>query len=110
MKNEDMIASSLHGTWSFLSESTADLGYYEGRAYLVMHFMPDPMQALRSCDDDDDDDAFGAKNCSELRNHACSYDPQTGEKECVNTETSTVEWSDGTSGGGGGFERGTTRG
>jgi hypothetical protein len=75
---------------------------------MVMHFMPDPMQPIHSCDadaptdddhvddDDDNDDRKDDWNCSEVRNRACSYDPTTGRKECINTETSTVEWSDGT--------------
>lgn len=102
MKNEDLIGSALYGTWYFVTESTTDLGYYDGQAYMVMHFMPDPMQPIHSCDDNDDDDYDddinnnSTTNCNEEQNNVCNYDPQTGKKECINTEKSTVEWSDGT--------------
>ena len=80
MKNESLIASGLYGTWTFSTTTMTDVGYYKGRAYMVMHLMPDPMQ-VRSCQ---------LEGCSEASNQLCQH-----KKECVNTETTVVEWSDG---------------
>jgi hypothetical protein len=78
MKNDTI--RSLLGTWTFRKEVIADMGYYRVMAYLVMHLMPDPLQ-LYGCQ---------MQNCSELDNQVCQ------QGECLNTETNTVEWSDGT--------------
>lgn len=78
--NPELI-NQLYGTWTFVSQSEADLGYYKAKAYLVVHFMPDPSQTL-GCSKDD---------CSEFQNQLC----QDGGSVCVNTETAPVEWSDG---------------
>jgi hypothetical protein len=87
MKNESLIASGLYGTWTFATQAMTDIGYYKGRAYVIMHLMPDPMQA-RSCE---------LKECAELSNHVCQKQ-NDGKEECVSTETSVVEWSDGKNG------------
>ena len=71
---------SLVGTWTLKKEVTADMGYYKVLAYLVFHFMPDPL-AIYGCHLED---------CKETNNHVCQ------QGACLNTETSTVEWSDGT--------------
>lgn len=89
MKNESLIASGLYGTWTFATQTMTDVGYYKGRAYVVMHLMPDPMQ-VRSCQH---------KDCSEETNHLCqrSAPSQLGleTEECVDTENAIAEWSDG---------------
>jgi hypothetical protein len=96
MNNESLIASGLYGTWTFSTETMTDIGYYKGRAYVVMHLMADPMQ-IRSCQ---------LKDCLEQSNHLCqrtrtssknaSALPVLEEEEvCVDTESSIVEWSDG---------------
>ncbi|CAJ1968758.1 unnamed protein product [Cylindrotheca closterium] len=77
--NPELI-DQLYGTWTFVSQSEADLGYYKAKAYLVVHFMPDPSQTL-GCSKD---------GCSEFQNQLC----QGGGSACVNTETTPVEWSD----------------
>jgi hypothetical protein len=98
MKNESLIASGLYGTWTFVTQTMTDIGYYKGRAYVIMHLMPDPMQ-VRSCQ---------LKDCLEQSNQLCqrtsgrtlSTDSTTslqmfqGEEVCVSTENSIVEWSD----------------
>jgi hypothetical protein len=58
-----------------------------------MHLMPDPMQ-VKSCVIKGDDKK--QKACIEADNRACSHvGAKDNEKEeCVNTETSKVEWSD----------------
>ena len=75
------LVDQLYGTWTFVSQSEADLGYYKAKAYLVVHFMPDPSQTL-GCSRD---------NCFEFQNQLC----QDSGSTCVNTETTPVEWSDG---------------
>lgn len=80
MKNESLIASGLYGTWTFATQTMTDIGYYKGRAYVVMYLMPDPMQ-VRSCE---------LEECAEQSNQLCQH-----KKECVNTEETVVEWSDG---------------
>ena len=75
--------SGIYGTWTFTTETMTDVGYYKGLAYVVMHLMPDPMQ-VKSCI---------LKDCIEADNQACSH---TGaDHECLNTETTDAEWSDG---------------
>jgi hypothetical protein len=96
MKNESLIASGLYGTWTFATQTMTDIGYYKGRAYVILHLMPDPMQ-VRSCQ---------LKDCLEQSNHLCQRTTKTatsvlapeleGKEECIETETSVVEWSDGT--------------
>lgn len=97
MKNESLIASGLYGTWTFATQTMTDIGYYKGRAYVILHLMPDPMQ-VRSCQ---------KKGCVEASNHICHYQQQQGGsfsssseleghvEECIDTENAVVEWSDG---------------
>jgi hypothetical protein len=82
VSNEDYskLLDSLLGTWTLETHVKADLGYYKAKAFMVMHFMPDPLQ-IYGC---------RSKHCRELDNEVCQ------QGECVNTEDSTVEWSDGT--------------
>ncbi|KAG7370835.1 hypothetical protein IV203_019405 [Nitzschia inconspicua] len=90
MKNESLIASGLYGTWTFSTQTMTDIGYYKGRAYVIMHLMPDPMQ-FRSCQ---------LPDCPEESNHLCQRSMASlssqlqGKEECVDTEGSIVEWSD----------------
>jgi hypothetical protein len=77
---DSKLLDSLLGTWTLETHVKADLGYYKAKAFLVMHFMPDPLQIY----------ACRSKHCKELENQVCQ------QGECVNTEDSTVEWSDGT--------------
>lgn len=76
------LLDQLYGTWTFVSQSEADLGYYKAKAYLVVHFMPDPSETL-GCSKD---------HCDEFKNQLC----QDGGSTCVDTETTLVQWSDGT--------------
>ena len=62
-----------------------DVGYYKGLAYVVMHVMPDPMQ-VKSC--------VIERTCIEADNQVCNHAGGTTQ-ECVDIETSPVEWSDG---------------
>lgn len=80
MKDEALF-ESLYGTWTFVSESKADLGYYDALVYFVVHFMPDPLRKL----------GCSKANCSELDNHVCQ-----DRSACVTTESNIVQWSDGT--------------
>jgi hypothetical protein len=82
MKNESLIASGLYGTWTFATQTMADIGYYKGRAYVVMHLMPDPVQ-VPSCQ---------LKDCSKQSNQLCQHN-----NRCVNTNETVVAWSDGKS-------------
>jgi len=102
-------ASGLYGTWTFTTQTMTDVGYYKGNAYVVVHLMPDPMQ-VKSCsidtwepdanhnNDDNDSNATGSTtgNCSEADNKACSHGKASGDEgeECVDTETTELEWSD----------------
>jgi hypothetical protein len=96
MKNESLIASSLYGTWTFVTQTMTDVGYYKGRAYVVMHLMQDPMQ-IYSCQRED---------CPERYNKICQLqqqqqdsnivgDAMSNKEECIDTETSVATWSDG---------------
>lgn len=70
---------SLLGTWTFQTKSSSDLGYYKGSAFLVMHVMPDPLQAYQ-CQ---------LQDCDERQNQICQQDT------CVDISTTISEWSDG---------------
>ena len=77
--------SGLYGTWTFTTQTMTDVGYYKGLAYVVMHVMPDPMQ-VKSC--------VIEGTCIEADNQVCNHAGGTTQ-ECVDIETSPVEWSDG---------------
>jgi len=76
---KDTALNSLFGTYTFVSESKADLGFYNVMAFLVVHLMPDPLRFL----------GCTKKNCSEVDNQVCQK-----QNECANVETQVVEWSD----------------
>ena len=81
--------SNLYGTWTFTTQTMTDIGYYKGISYFVIHIMPNPMSGVNSCIINDNN------NCTEADNYACHYNNER-KKECINTETSQVDWSDGT--------------
>ena len=83
--------SGLYGTWTFTTQTMTDVGYYKGLAYVVMHVMPDPMQ-VKSCVIEGDGKKHQA--CIEANNQVCNHAGGTTQ-ECVDIETSPVEWSDG---------------
>ena len=82
--------SNLYGTWTFTTQTMTDIGYYKGISYFVIHIMPNPMSGVNSCEMIGDNN-----NCTEADNYACHYNNER-KKECINTETSQVDWSDGT--------------
>ena len=83
--------SGLYGTWTFTTQTMTDVGYYKGLAYVVMHVMPDPMQ-IKSCVIPGDGKKHHA--CIEADNQVCNHDGNSNQ-ECVDIETSMVDWSDG---------------
>ena len=83
--------SNLYGTWTFTTQTMTDIGYYKGISYFVIHIMPTPMSGVNSCIIND----TSGNNCTEANNYACQYNNERKE-ECINTETSQVDWSDGT--------------
>jgi hypothetical protein len=87
--------SGLYGTRTFTTQTMTDVGYYKGVAYVVMHLMPDPMQ-VKSCVIKGDKSKNNT-TCIEADNKACSHVGaiDNENEECVDTETHTVEWSDG---------------
>ena len=87
--------SGLYGTWTFTTETMTDVGYYKGVAYVVMHLMPDPMQ-VKSCVIKGDSKTK-KKACIEADNMACSHAGAIDDEneQCVDIETSQIEWSDG---------------
>eukprot|EP00536_Pseudo-nitzschia_multiseries_P010568 jgi/Psemu1/67488/estExt_Genemark1.C_3270027 len=111
-------ASGLYGTWTFTTQTMTDIGYYKGLAYVVVHLMPDPMQ-VKSCTCAINGVGAGGvgaggagagagavaatktgtgtgTSCLEADNRACSHGGASGDEgeECVDTETTEVEWSD----------------
>jgi hypothetical protein len=106
MKNESLIASSLYGTWTFVTETMTDVGYYKGRAYVVMHLMPDPMQ-IYSCQREDCPERYNKicqlqqqqqqqqKDSNIVRDENDDGDAMSDKEECIDTETSVATWSDG---------------
>ena len=89
--------SGLYGTWTFTTQTMTDVGYYKGIAYIVMHLMPDPMHVNSCVINSNSNSNKGNTACIEADNRACSHVGYDDEKEeCVDTETSEVEWSDGT--------------
>ena len=89
--------SGLYGTWTFTTQTMTDVGYYKGIAYVVMHLMPDPMHVNSCVINSNSNSNKGNTTCIEADNRACSHVGYDDEKEeCVDTETSEVEWSDGT--------------
>jgi hypothetical protein len=84
--SHDAALSSLMGTWTFSKEMEASR-YYSVRAFLVIHFMPDPLQSL----------GCHKKKCDVLENHLCQRKEHSEEGICVDTESNVVEWSEGES-------------
>mmetsp|Transcript_28823 Transcript_28823/g.33043 ORF Transcript_28823/g.33043 Transcript_28823/m.33043 type:complete len:523 (-) Transcript_28823:127-1695(-) len=103
MKKEEswIEESGVFGTWTFTTQTMTDAGYYKGLAYLLMHVMPNPMQ-VNSCQlGDNDPTKKHHKGCVEASNHACirsrnhnTDEEEKVEEECVDTETSQLDWSD----------------
>jgi hypothetical protein len=116
--------SGMYGTWTFTTQTMTDVGYYKVIGYFIIHIMPNPMQ-VNSCSiiqnnnnnntpsyvGDHYNNKTNAKtnaktktnandtSCIEADNYACHYNNNNNnnkEEECINTETSQVEWSDGT--------------
>jgi uncharacterized membrane protein len=98
--------SNIYGTWTFTTQTMTDIGYYKGISYFVIHIMPNPMQ-INSCiiiNNNNDNDNDNNNTCIEADNYACHYNNNNNndegkgkeQEECINTETSKVEWSDGT--------------
>jgi hypothetical protein len=109
--------SGMYGTWTFTTQTMTDVGYYKGIGYFIIHIMPNPMQ-VNSCSIIQNNnnnntssyvgDHYNNKtntktnandtSCIEADNYACHYNNNNNnkEEECINTETSQVEWSDGT--------------
>lgn len=84
---------ALLGTWTWTTETSSDMGYYRGMAYVAVHFMRDPLQ-IYGCRD---------PTCIEADNQICqpsssssgtSTSP-TGQS-CVDTTSNRVQSSDGT--------------
>jgi hypothetical protein len=76
--SRDAALSALMGTWTFSKEMEASR-YYNVKAFLVIHFMPDPLQIL----------GCHKKGCREIDNQICQQDT------CIDTESNVVEWSEG---------------
>ena len=74
--------TNLLGTWTLQTHASSDLGYYKGSAYVVMHVMENPTQAVFGCHLDD---------CNERANQVCHQQDQ-----CVDIKSNIIEWSDGT--------------
>jgi len=69
------------GTWTLQTHSQADLGYYKGNAFVVIHVMHDPLQSY-SC---------SKPNCDERNNQFC----QRNVDQCVDMSNTISQWSDG---------------
>jgi len=82
--SRDAALSALMGTWTFSKEMEASR-YYSVKAFVVIHFMPDPLQYSLGCH---------KPHCDEVDNKLCQREPNEQEGTCVDTETDVVEWSE----------------
>ena len=84
---------TLFGTWTFMTQTMTDLGYYKGRSYFIMHLMPNPLRKTAGCHINDE-----SSSCNEYNNQLCMFNDGSSTSErkrtCVDTQSTVVDWSD----------------